>query len=83
MATHRVRRTRGRAGRAGLAVLMACGALAAPLVAQAFQPRPWSPTTEAQNFSKVEERQTIYNTPGYQLLLRDVSALYGDGFGLG
>src|SRR5207244_1520056 len=69
-----VQRMRGRAGRAGLAAAVACTALAAPLVAQAFQPRPWSPSTEAQNFSKVEERQKIYDTPGYQLLLRDISA---------
>ncbi|TMM14889.1 MAG: hypothetical protein E6G01_11905 [Actinobacteria bacterium] len=42
--------------------------------APAFKPRPWTPQTEAQNFSKVEERQTIYDTPGYQALLRTVSA---------
>ncbi len=42
--------------------------------ASAFKPRPWTPQTEAQNFSKVEERQTIYDTPGYQALLRTVSA---------
>jgi dienelactone hydrolase len=37
-----------------------------------FRPRPWTPQTEAQNFSKVEERQTIYDTPGYQALLRTI-----------
>src|SRR3981081_2516588 len=38
--------------------------------AQAFTPKPFSPLVEAQNFLKVEERQTIYDTPGYQVLLR-------------
>jgi dienelactone hydrolase len=37
---------------------------------QAFTPKPFSPLVEAQNFLKVEERQTIYDTPGYQVLLR-------------
>src|SRR5438309_9104245 len=69
-----VQRMRGRAGRAGLAAAVACTALAAPLVAQAFQPRPWSPTTEARNVCTVDEDQTIYDTPGYQLLRRDISA---------
>jgi len=57
------------AGSAALAAIT----LLTPIVAQAFNPRPWSPTTEAQNFSKVEERQTIYNTAGYQVQLRTVS----------
>ena len=74
MPTHSIGRARGRTGRIGLAVVLSCVAFAVPLVAKAFQPQPWSPTTEAQNFSKVEERQTIYDTPGYQLLLRDISA---------
>jgi len=48
--------------------------LALPSVVEAFTPQPFTPTTEAENFAKVEERQTIYNTPGYQVLLRDISA---------
>jgi len=51
------------------AVLLVVG----PSVANAFTPRQWTPTTEAENFAKVEERQTIYNTPAYQVLLRTVS----------
>ena len=39
--------------------------IAAVPAAQAFDP-----ATEAQNFSKIEERQTIYNTAQYQALLR-------------
>jgi hypothetical protein len=34
----------------------------------------FDPAVEAQNFSKTQERQTIYNTPEYQVLLRQVSA---------
>ena len=45
------------------------GLLVSPPVARAFDP-----LVEAQNYSKIEERQTIYNTPQYQLLLRAVSA---------
>jgi dienelactone hydrolase len=48
--------------------------LAAPVAAHAFTPTPFGPLVEAQNFSKIEERQAIYNTPGYQLLLRTVGA---------
>ena len=33
----------------------------------------FDPVVETQNFSKIEERQTIYNTPEYQALLREVS----------
>ena len=50
-------------------------ALAAPGIAHAFTPTPFSPVVEAQNFSKVEERQAIYDTPDYQVLLRTVSAM--------
>ena len=35
--------------------------------------RAFDPVVEAQNFSKIEERQAIYNTAAYQLLLRQVS----------
>ena len=33
----------------------------------------YDPAAEAQNYSKTQERQTIYNTPQYQLLLRQIS----------
>ncbi len=37
---------------------------------------PWAhafdPTVEAQNYSKGQERQTIYDTPQYQALLAQV-----------
>ena len=47
--------------------------LTAPSLVEAFTPQPFTPTTEAENFAKVEERQTIYDTPGYQALLREIS----------
>ncbi len=34
----------------------------------------FDPAVEAQNYSKGQERQAIYNTPEYQALLRQVSA---------
>src|SRR3954452_15822687 len=43
--------------------------LVAPAAAQAFDP-----AAEAQNYAKTQERQSIYNTPEYQLVLRQVSA---------
>jgi dienelactone hydrolase len=58
--------------RRALPAVAACLALAAPVATQAFTPRPWSPATEAGNYAKVEERQTIYDTPGYQLMLRAI-----------
>ena len=68
-------RLTGRHGmRGSAATLIACCVVALPTIAQAFTPRPWSPSTEAQNFSKVEERQALYDTPAYQLLLRETSA---------
>jgi dienelactone hydrolase len=52
---------------------VACGlVLALPGTAAAFTPAPFSAVVEARNFAKVEERQAIYDTPGYQLLLRAV-----------
>src|SRR3954471_18913251 len=51
---------------AGIVSLLAAAALAAP-AASAFDP-----VVEAKNFSKVEERQTIYDTPQYQLQLRTI-----------
>src|SRR5258708_34244496 len=47
------------------------GAISA--TAGAFTPPPFNPVVEAQNYSKIEERQTIYNTPQYQLQLRTIS----------
>jgi dienelactone hydrolase len=47
-------------------VSLALFAVAAP-AASAFDP-----VVEAKNFSKVEERQTIYDTPQYQLQLRTI-----------
>src|SRR6476660_6467255 len=61
------------ARRAAVAAIFAA-TLAAPVAAHAFTPTPFGPIVEAQNFSKIEERQAIYNTPGYQLLLRTVGA---------
>ena len=52
-----------------LVVVALAGLLVSAPVARAFDP-----SVEAQNYSKIEERQTIYNTPEYQLLLREVSA---------
>ena len=68
-------RRRGGPMRRRMLPAMAAGlALAAPAGAQAFVPRPWTPTTEARNYAKLGERQTVYDTPGYQLMLRAVSA---------
>jgi dienelactone hydrolase len=50
-----------------VASLLAAAAIAAP-AAQAFDP-----VVEGKNFSKVEERQTIYDTPQYQAQLRLIS----------
>jgi dienelactone hydrolase len=61
---------RGAAAGVALSVLLLTG----PRVADAFVPEKFGPVVEAQNFSKVEERQAIYDTPGYQLLLRTVGA---------
>jgi dienelactone hydrolase len=63
-----------RARKHAIAIFCGLSAAAIPVLAWAFTPQKWSPTVEAQNFSKVEERQTIYNTPGYQVALRTVSA---------
>jgi dienelactone hydrolase len=41
--------------------------------ARAFTPPPFNPVVEAQNYSKIEERQTIYDTPQYQAQLLTVS----------
>ncbi len=42
------------------------------LMVTALQAKAFDPATEAQNFSKIEERQTIYNTAQYQAQLRQV-----------
>ena len=44
------------------------------LVVTVPQARAFDPAVEAKNFSKIEERQTIYNTAQYQALLRQVGA---------
>src|SRR5690349_5479264 len=54
-----------------VASLLAAAAIAAP-AAQAFDP-----VVEGKNFSKVEERQTIYDTPQYQAQLRLISQQNG------
>src|SRR5690349_542867 len=54
-----------------VASLLAAAAVAAP-AAQAFDP-----VVEGKNFSKVEERQTIYDTPQYQAQLRLISQQNG------
>jgi dienelactone hydrolase len=41
--------------------------------AVSFTPPPFDPIVEAQNYSKITERQTIYMTPQYQLALRTIS----------
>jgi dienelactone hydrolase len=51
-----------------LVALAALGILVAAPAANAFDP-----AIEAANFSKIEERQTIYNTAQYQLRLREQS----------
>jgi dienelactone hydrolase len=48
-------------------------AIAGVLTAGASAATAFDPAVEAENFSKTQERQTIYNTPEYQLLLRQVS----------
>jgi dienelactone hydrolase len=52
-----------------------CGltAAAALAVAPGAALAQFNPVVEQQNFSKTEERQTIYTTPQYQLLLQQVS----------
>ena len=54
----------------------ACGltAAAALTVAAPAALAQFDPVVEQQNFSKTEERQTIYTTPQYQALLATVSA---------
>jgi dienelactone hydrolase len=43
--------------------------VAEPAVAGATPPKSFDPTVEAQNYSIVEQRQTIYDTPQYQAQL--------------
>src|SRR5436309_1198095 len=57
-------------GRAALCALVALAAFAAP-AARAVA--AFDPVVEAKNFSKVEERQRIYDTPEYQLQLCTIS----------
>jgi dienelactone hydrolase len=58
-------------GRVLVTAAIAIAALAALLAAPGAL--AYDPATEAQNFSKIEERQTIYNTAQYQLQLRQQS----------
>ena len=55
-----------------LSIALALAALCALTAATAA--RAFDPVVEAQNFSKIEERQTIYNTAQYQALLRQTGA---------
>jgi dienelactone hydrolase len=64
-----MRTTRSSTAWATLAFAIVSGLIAGAPAASAFDP-----AVEAQNFSKTQERQTIYNTPEYQVLLRQVSA---------
>src|SRR4051794_5068512 len=50
-----------------LALVAGASLTAAAPVAQSYDP-----ASEAQNYSKIQERQTIYDTPVYQALLREV-----------
>jgi hypothetical protein len=62
---------RGGAVRMGLGALVAAlGVAGAPGPARAA----FDPVVEAKNFSKVYERQRIYDTPEYQARLRTISA---------
>src|SRR5256886_5728765 len=64
-----MRTTRSRTASAALAF-----AIVGLLTAGASAAIAFDPAVEAKNFSKTQERQTIYNTPEYQVLLRQVSA---------
>jgi dienelactone hydrolase len=48
-------------------------AASASLIAVAPVAQAYDPAAEVQNFSKNEERQTIYNTPEYRALLAQIS----------
>ncbi len=50
-----------------------CAATACLMAALAAPAGAFDPTVEAQNYNKGQERQTIYDTPQYQLLLTQVS----------
>jgi dienelactone hydrolase len=63
-----VRRIFGRRLAVALTPVTVVSLIVGAAVAQSFDP-----VIEAKNFSKIEERQTIYNTPEYQALLRQVS----------
>jgi dienelactone hydrolase len=60
---------RGALNRAGIALVLAGLAV---LVAATPKAHAFDPAVEAQNFSKIEERASIYATPQYQALLRQV-----------
>jgi dienelactone hydrolase len=54
-----------------LLIVATATAFAAP--AAAMPPSTFNPMTEAQNFSIIEQRQTIYDTPQYQTQLSAIS----------
>jgi len=57
-----------------IATLLGALMLLGPASAGAFTAQPFTPTYESQNYSKLNERQTIYNTPAYQALLAQIGA---------
>jgi dienelactone hydrolase len=59
--------------RAALAASTLALALAGVLVCGGPVAAAYDPAAEAQNYSKIEERQTIYDTPEYRALLAQVS----------
>ena len=67
-----VRRTFARLLPATLASVAGAAASIALFIVPAAA-HAYDPAGEAQNYSKTQERQTIYNTPQYQLLLRQIS----------
>jgi dienelactone hydrolase len=61
----------GRTGSLRTALALTLAAIGVPMVT-ALEASAFDPAVEAQNFSKTEERQTVYNTAQYQALLRQV-----------
>ena len=58
-------------------LLAMAGLLVCATSASAAPPTVFNPLVEAQNFSKTQERQTIYDTPAYQAQLTAVSVANG------
>jgi dienelactone hydrolase len=62
-----------------LVALVLCSVFAAPVAsAQATTPKVFNPVVEAQNYSITLQRQTIYDTPQYQLALAADSLKSGE-----